>query len=307
MTDTATDRLGARQQSQGSNTNTWGDDKLNEVLRLIDRAMHGVQSLAITGDTTLSWTNYVATNDGQVAWLNLTGSLSSAASLTVPSRQWAWKGIRNNTGQSVTVKTSAGTGVPIPNGRQIAVYCDGADCYFAGGNSIGAAIVPTGPRDLMDKDAVETAIANATLPASAGTLLNSAADTTAGYHAAKHTVTASGDIAAAFTTDNPGADEDLLLTIIGTPYWNAPRSLAFADSPITAVDRDILRLNTSGGAITVNLPASGRVWVIDATGNAVSNNITLTPAGADTISFGTIDTAYFGSPYFRTGTNWDLA
>lgn len=90
-------------------------------------------------------------------------------------------------------------------------------------------------------------------------------------------------------------------------YWRDPRSLTSSDSPITAVDRDVLRLNTSGGAITVNLPASGRVKVFDATGNAVTYNITLTPAGADTITFGTIDTAYFGGEYYRVGTNWDLA
>ena len=150
MTDTATDRLGLRQQSQGSNTNTWGDDKLNEALRLVDRAMHGVQSLTLTGDTTLSWSNYVATNDGQVAWLTLTGSLSSVANLVVPSKQWAWKGIKNQTGQTITVKTSAGTGVAIPNGRQISVYCDGSDCAFAGPNYLGAVITPTGNRDLID-------------------------------------------------------------------------------------------------------------------------------------------------------------
>jgi len=93
----------------------------------------------------------------------------------------------------------------------------------------------------------------------------------------------------------------------GQLNWNNPRSLAFADSPITALDRDILRLNTSGGAITVNLPASGRVWVYDATGNAATNNITLVPAGADTITFNIIDSAYFGSQWIRTGTLWDLA
>src|SRR5688572_5025973 len=98
MTDTATSRFGARQQSQGSNTNTWGDDKLNEVLRLFDRGSKGIQSLAMTGDTTLSWTSYVATNDGQCAILILTGSLSTAANLIVPSVEWHWDLIKNSTG-----------------------------------------------------------------------------------------------------------------------------------------------------------------------------------------------------------------
>jgi hypothetical protein len=301
MTDTATNRYKARQQSQGSNTNTWGDDKLNEVLRLLDRGSKGYESIAMTGDTTLSWSNYVATNSGQVAILKLTGSLSSAASLTVPSAEWNWDLIWNTTGQTVTVKTSAGTGVAIPNGRQVQVFCDGTDCYFATSNYLGLGITETNNLDLMDKLAVETAIATASLPATAGTVLVSATDTTAGYLGAK--VAVAGDIA--LTTQNPGANESALFT--HTPYWNTPRSLTSASSPITALNRDVLRLNTSGGAITVNLPASGRVWVYDASGNAVSNNVTLVPAGADTITFNIIDSAYFGAQWIRTGTVWDLA
>lgn len=203
MTDSATSRLKLRQQSQGSNVNTWGDDKLNEVLRVIDRAMHGVQSLAVTGDTTLSWTNYVATNDGQVAWLTLTGSLSSAANLTVPSVEWAWKGIKNSTGQTITVKTAAGAGVAIPTGRQIAVYSDGTDCYFGGGNYLGADTTETNSRDLTDKSYVDTAIATAVIPAAAGTILNSGSDTTAGYLGAK--ITGSG--AVTISTTSPAGNE----------------------------------------------------------------------------------------------------
>jgi hypothetical protein len=68
----------------------------------------------------------------------------------------------------------------------------------------------------------------------------------------------------------------------------------------------VLLIDTSGGAITVNLPASGRVIIADTSGNASSNNITVTPAGADTVTFGTIDTDYFASEYRRRGTNWVL-
>jgi hypothetical protein len=209
MTDTPTDRYGARQQSQGSNVNSWGDDKLNEVLRLFDRGSKGVQSLAMTGSTTLSWTNYVATNDGQVSVLLLTGSLSSAANLVVPSREWAWDIIKNSTGQTVTVKTSAGTGVAIPNGRQVPVYCDGSDCYFATANYIGADITEANARDLMDKSAVETAIATASLTATAGTVLNSATDTTAGYVGQKVTAGTGVDVA----TQNTGGNENLQIAV----------------------------------------------------------------------------------------------
>ncbi len=203
MTDTATSRYKARQQSQGSNTNTWGDDKLNEVLRLLDRGSKGYQALAMNGDATLSWTNYAATNDGQCAILKLTGSLSSPASLTVPSAEWVWDLVWNTTGQTVTVKTAAGTGVAIPNGRKAQVFCDASDCYFAVPNYLGDDITETNARDLMDKAAVETAIAASEIPAAAGTVLVSATDTTAGYLGGK--ITVSGSLVK--TTNSPGGNE----------------------------------------------------------------------------------------------------
>ena len=315
MTDSATSRYGARQQSQGSNTNTWGDDKLNEVLRLFDRGSKGYQAYAMTGSVTLSWSNYVSTNDGQCAILKLTGSLSSAANLVVPSVEWSWDLVWNTTGQTITIKTSAGTGVAIPNGRQVGVFCDGADCYFATPNYIGLDITEANARDLMDKSAVETAIATASLPATAGTLLNSALDTTAGYHSGKHTISATGDLTAAFTTANPGADENLLLTLTHTPYWNTPRNITNASSPVTALDRDILLCQTSTGAITVNLPASGRVQIIDVSGAALTNNITVDPPSGDSIMDGSandnmlIDINWFSCELTRrpSGTNWSVS
>jgi len=213
MTDSATSRFKARQQSQGSNTNTWGDDKLNEVLRLFDRGAKGYQSLALTGDTTLSWTNFVATNDGQCAILKLTGSLSSATNLVVPSAEWVWDLVWNTTGQTITMKTSAGTGVAIPNGRKVKVFCDASDCYFAGPNYLGDDITETNNRDLMDKAAVETAIATASLPATAGTVLVSATDTTAGYVGTKVSVAGSGSVAVTPSITNPGANEVRLYTV----------------------------------------------------------------------------------------------
>ncbi len=203
MADTATARYKARQQAQGSNVNTWGDDKLNEVLRLFDSGSKGVQTMVMTGDTTLSWSNYVASNIGQCAVLVLTGSLSSAAAMTVPSTEWQWDLIKNSTGQTVTIKTAAGTGVAIPTGRQVPVFCDGVDCSFGAANYIGANITESNERDLMDKGAVASAIA--ALPATAGTVLNSVTDTTAGYLGSK--IAVSGSLSA--TIINPGGNEEL--------------------------------------------------------------------------------------------------
>lgn len=310
MADSASTILLQRIQSVGSNVNLWGG-YVNTNLETLERASKGYQALAVTGDATISWTNYVATNTGSVARLKLTGTLAAAATLTFPAYQ-NYISVENSAGAQVTIKCSGGTGVAIANGAKVLIYCDGVDYFNASPTVLGSGTVTVSGRiagvtagtaatDAVNKTQMETAIATAGLPATAGTVLVSSDDTTAGYLGQK--IAVAGDLA--LSIQNPAGDEDALIT--HTPYWNAVRSLAFVDSPITALDRDVIRLDTSGGAITVNLPASGRVWVYDATGNATSNNVTLTPAGADTITFGTIDSAYFGAQWIRTGTLWDLA
>lgn len=73
MTDTPSSILLLRLQSVGSNTNLWGG-YLNTGLQTLERAAKGYQALAVTGDATVSWTNYSASNDGAVASLNGLGA-----------------------------------------------------------------------------------------------------------------------------------------------------------------------------------------------------------------------------------------
>lgn len=131
MTSTASSRYKAEKQGLGDNTNTWGDTRLNVVVETLDRGSKGYEAIAITGDTTLTWSNYSASNSGQVAVIRLTGSMTSAWNLIVPSVEWQWDAIINATGATVTVKTSAGTGVTIPTGYQASVYNNGSDCVGA--------------------------------------------------------------------------------------------------------------------------------------------------------------------------------
>lgn len=216
---------------------------------------------------------------------------------------------------SAIAMVAAGTGVAIPSGRKVKVFCDGADCVFATPNYLGDDITESHARDLMDKAAVEAAIATSAIPAAAGTVLNSIGDTTAGFHAGKHTVSASGDVAAAFSTSDAGGDEDLLLTVTHSPYWNTPRNITNADSPVTASDRDILLCQTVTGVITVNLPGSGRVQIIDVSGAAATNNITVDSPSGDSIMDGAanenmlIDINWFSCELIRrpSGTNWSVS
>jgi hypothetical protein len=116
------------------------------------------------------------------------------------------------------------------------------------------------------------------------------------------------------------------LTIVGNPLTNtltftaslSPAisyvAIAFADSPYTAsVTTEFISCDTSGGAITINLPsagvAQGESWIIkDRTGQANVNNITIQSlVGGKTIdtaanyiinaSFGSVKILYNGTNY----------
>jgi hypothetical protein len=218
----------------------------------------------MTGSTTLTWTNYVATNTGQVAVLLLTGSLSSVANLVVPSVQWQWDLIKNSTGQTITVKTSAGTGVAIPNGRQAQVYCDGSDCYFGTPNYIGAQITPANNRDLMDKAAVEQAIANSTIPAAAGTILISATDTTAGYAGTKLTAGSGVEI----SQTNPSANEGLEFaldanTIETLQSVGGTITSTITNSTVATSPYNTYIITGTGPAILPTFAADGEFVIVD--------------------------------------------
>lgn len=219
MADSASPVLLQRIQSVGSNVNLWGGH-INTDLEILEQASKGYQTQALTGDTTIAWTNYATGNKGAAALLKFTGSLAATATVTMPAYQ-NFLLIWNAAGQTVTVKCSGGTGVAIPNGRKALVFCDGTDYFFSGPNYIGDNITETNARDIADKDYVDTAIATASLPATAGTVLVSGSDTTAGYLGAKITVAfasltttqVSGLTSLQISTQNPGAAEKVLATM----------------------------------------------------------------------------------------------
>jgi archaellum component FlaG (FlaF/FlaG flagellin family) len=202
MTDTPESRLLLRLQSTGSNVNTWGG-YLNTNQQMLARGSKGYEAIPMTGSTTLSWTNYSLTNQGAVRTIKLTGSLAAAANLVVPSVEMDFNVI-NATGQAVTVKTSAGTGIAVPNGGRMALYSDATDVYQASPTNISV-FTPANAYDITTKTYVDTAIAAATTSTTPGTFRVTASDTTSKF--ANDAITVSGSLTKSVT--NPGGNETL--------------------------------------------------------------------------------------------------
>ena len=217
MADSPSSILLLRIQSVGSNVNLWGG-YLNTALQTLERASKGYQALAVTGDATIAWTNYAAGNDGAVAFLKLTGSISAPATLTLPSYQH-FVAVWNAAGKPVTLKCAGGTGVSVANGDRVLLFCDGTDyangapTIFPAGLTVAGALTIAGritgvsagaaTTDAVNVAQMAAAIAASVPAGTAGTFLNSIADTTRGFLTDKLTVSGSLSL----TTVNVGGNE----------------------------------------------------------------------------------------------------
>lgn len=138
-----TTSLGLVKPAAGDAAGTWGTLINTQLTDMLEEAITGYVSIAITGNTTLT-TNTTGTScQARHAIIRLTsGTLGSNSDIIVPDLAKIW--IINNAttgGQTVTVKTGTGgdAGVVIPNGRTAIVYCDGADVLEAGTSTAGNA------------------------------------------------------------------------------------------------------------------------------------------------------------------------
>ncbi len=109
-------------QATGANNNTWGD-VADANFAIIDKAIGIFVGIATTGGTT-------TLSDDQNArpLLDFTGTLASNATIVVATRKKWWL-VRNRTSGAftLTVKTAAGTGIAVTQGRGAILYCDGVN------------------------------------------------------------------------------------------------------------------------------------------------------------------------------------
>ena len=126
MASTYTGNTGIEKIGSGEQAGTWGTTT-NTNFDIIDRALNGVVTLTISGNTTLT-TNDGSLSNGHYKVLILSGSPSGAFDLLFdPNDQQKWFFVKNNTGQTATIKQGGGSGstVTVPNGTSTIVFADG--------------------------------------------------------------------------------------------------------------------------------------------------------------------------------------
>jgi microcystin-dependent protein len=117
----------------GEQAANWGNTTNTNLGTLLEQAISGVSSVAFPSDANYNLVSGNGVSDeARNAVLVMTGTLSATRDLIVPTSN-KFYAVRNATtgGQSILVKTSAGTGVTLANGFTQLMYCDGTNVVLA--------------------------------------------------------------------------------------------------------------------------------------------------------------------------------
>ena len=87
MASTPSDRLGLRLIGTGDFQDTWGSSLNADTLNLIDEGIAGVETIALSGDVTLSTTQYVSNQSRNRVLRFTNNSLSGTPTVTLPSTE----------------------------------------------------------------------------------------------------------------------------------------------------------------------------------------------------------------------------
>lgn len=161
MPPTFTSLLRFELQAPGEGLNTWGATLNTATVALIDFAIGGSTSLALSGPMTLT-TAYGATDQARSAILNFTSG--SGGTVTIPALSKVYH-VRNNVSGGAIFTTGSGTTATVEAGSSAVVICDGTNCYrFTDAADVAACLVAA----KAYTDAASFAAQAGTLPGQAG-------------------------------------------------------------------------------------------------------------------------------------------
>ena len=144
----------------GEASNTWGD-KTNSNWNLIQQAVAGYQSLALTSTTTtLAMSNATISNARNMV-LELTGTLSGNSTVNLPDgieKFYVVKDSVTHGAYTLTFKTTSGSGFTTENGKAYLAYSDGTNINGVSLTNLGGTIGST----QIDDSAITSAKINAT-------------------------------------------------------------------------------------------------------------------------------------------------
>jgi hypothetical protein len=233
----------------GELTGTWGDQVNQGITELVDAAIAGTATVSMPDSNYTLTLDNGATDESRRMFVVLTGALTATRDVICPAVSKLYFVANTTTGaQSIVFKTSAGTGITVPNGAAMVLYSDGTNVVNAI-TYFGALDVGTLDADVLDvlTDLTLPVGTTAQRPAPADGKVRFNTDTTKfeGYDG-----TAWGQLGGGAT--GGGADEVFVQNdqIVTTSYAIPSGKNALSTGPIT-VD--------SGAVVTI---PTGSRWVV---------------------------------------------
>jgi len=121
----------------GELTGTWGDQVNQGITELVDAAIAGTATVSMPDSNYTLTVDNGATDESRRMFVALTGALTASRDVICPAVSKLYFVANTTTGaQSIVFKTSAGTGITVPNGEIMVLYCNGTNVvnaitYFA--------------------------------------------------------------------------------------------------------------------------------------------------------------------------------
>lgn len=113
--------------ANGEQDGTWGSTTNTNLGTALEQAITGSGTVTFaSGDVTLGFASSNAAQDFRNIRLRLTGTTAGPRNLIVPTIQKIYF-IDNQTADTITVKTSAGTGVAVPTGARSVMFANGVN------------------------------------------------------------------------------------------------------------------------------------------------------------------------------------
>jgi hypothetical protein len=263
----------------GEQSGTWGNTTNTNLGTALEEAVVGRANaiFASDADLTISLVNVNTTQVARNYILNVTSgvSLTTTRNLIVPTINKPYIIENNTTGaQSIVVKTAAGTGVTVPNGKRMMVYADSTNVVPAF-NEVPSATTVTGQGTVVGTTGTQT-LTNKTITFAGNTLtgvapLNSPAftgDPTAPTQVAGNNTTRLATTAFTTTaiTDERTATATLTNKTLTSPVINT------ATISGGTINNTVIGGTTRAAGSFTTLDANGNVVLGDATADTISAN-----------------------------------
>ena len=239
----------------GEQSGTWGTTTNSNLGSIIEQAITGVETIPMT-NATYTLSNYNgAVDQSRNAVLILSGPVTSPQNLIAPAVEKVYL-IKNQSGNTITIKTSSGTGAALSNGTYAQVYCDGTDFYNAtpSGNSVTGDLAVSGSITAgANITATNTVFANTVSATNYLGLTGRIIQTVFATGGTGSTTSGSFTATSSVATITPTSVSSKILVLVSGMFW---QTNGYGGNAFLTIYRNVTNLNTTSPMAMASVPTN---------------------------------------------------